>query len=201
MFDGPDGVGKTSQIQLVADLLTREGYVIHITRVHGGTPFGEKLREVSLSDTPRLPSTDLYLSHTMHIELAHDLHERKNKGEICLVDRSPATMWSYQVRASGLQEDFARPLIEKSFKLLSPDVLVIYLTSLHVLKQRMTERANPKGDYFEDQQDSFKEWTIIGYTEAAKMFDGKVIEASSSMQDVHGQTMKLIRPLLPKHEQ
>lgn len=201
MFDGPDGVGKTEQIRLAAETLTSEGYDVYTTRVHGGTPFGEKLRDVSLSDTPRTPSTDLYLSHTMHIELAHDLRERKQKGQICLVDRSPATMWSYQVRASGLSEEFAKPVIEKSFELLDPKLLIIYLTSLHILKQRIAGRETAHNDFFENQQDSFHEWTIVGYTEAVKMFHGVTIDASASIDVVHQNTMEHIRKILSKHDQ
>jgi thymidylate kinase len=137
----------------------------------------------------------------MHIELAHELHQRKQQGEICLVDRSPATMWSYQVRASGLPEDFARPVIEKSFQLLAPDVLIIYLTSLHILKSRLNGRAEGNDDFFQNKQDSYHEWTIIGYTEAARMWGGQTVDATPGIDVVHQQTMTLIRPVLPERKQ
>ena len=199
-FDGPDGVGKTTQLNMVAEKLRSEEHRVYTTRVHGGTPFGEKLRDVSLSDTPRQPITDLYLSRTMHAELAHDLHERRNSGEICLVDRSPAAMWSYQVRAGGLDESLARPVIEEDFRWFNADLLLVYIASLHILKQRITDR-NEKHDYFEDQADQYHEWTLIGYTEAEKLFGATIIDASMSQSDVHHATMQQIRKIIPAPKQ
>lgn len=200
-FDGPDGVGKTEQLRRAADQLTAEGHKVYCTRVHGGTPFGEKLREVSLSNTPRTSLTDLYLSRTMHAELAHDLHARRSKGEICLVDRSPASMWAYQVRASGLDEHIARPVIDEDFRWFKADLLLIYMTSLHILKQRIASRTNEKHDYFEDQADSYHEWVIVGYAEAAKIWNGKVVDAAPSIDAVHARTMELIRTIIPAPKQ
>ena len=53
-FEGGDGVGKTTQIALVADRLDAAGQGSLITREPGGTPFVERLRELILArETPQ----------------------------------------------------------------------------------------------------------------------------------------------------
>ena len=196
MFDGPDGAGKTVQLTMAADALRKQGYDVYCTRIHGGTPLGELLREVSLSDTPRTPLADLLLSQVIQVELAHDLGKRLRHGHICLIDRSPLSMWAYQVRGSGLDEDIARPVIASSLSLLHPDDMLIYNTTLEILRQRLAGRGAAKSDYFESKPDAFHERVIAGYNEAAAEFDATVIDAGRSIDAVHIETMKHISRLL-----
>ncbi len=197
MFDGPDGVGKTSVLQQIADNLTTRGYTVHTTRVHGGTSIGEQLRSVSLSKTPRTAITDLYISKAIHAELAHDLQKRRHAGEICLVDRSPAAMWAYQVRAGCLDLDFALPIINDSFLMFKADAVLVYKADLHVLHERLSARGDGKTDYFESQPDSYHERVIVGYAETVELFDTTLIDAHAPMADVAARTMRYIDPLLP----
>ncbi len=192
MFDGPDGVGKTEQIRLAEEVLKNQNRQVYVTRIHGGTPIGEKLREISLSDIPRTPYTDLFISRAIQAELTKDLHEKRAQGIICLVDRSPASMWAYQVRASGLPEEYALPLIQDSFRMFSADSILVYEASLHVLNERLLKRSDSRRDYFESKPDSFHEWVIIGYTETSKLFGTTLIDASGSIESVHQKTMEIL---------
>ena len=71
-FDGPDGVGKTTQVKIAADFLSKFSDT-HVTRAAGGTPIGEELRKVSLGDKPRSPEVNVYLSLAMHTALGQDI--------------------------------------------------------------------------------------------------------------------------------
>ncbi len=184
MFDGPDGVGKTEQIGLIADSLRSDGHDIHLTRVHGGTPIGELLRDVSLSSVPRTALTDLLISQAIHAELAADIAARRAAGTTCLVDRSPASMWSYQVCASGLSPEQAKPIIESDFALFDPDLLLIYVARLDVLRSRLAGRPGSKRDYFEGQPDAYHQRVIDGYRQSAELFGGVLIDASGTKRDV-----------------
>jgi dTMP kinase len=191
MFDGPDGVGKTRQVELAADRLTKQGESVYVTRAHGGTPVGEKLRLVSLSDTPRRPLTDLLLSRTIHAELAYELHIKRSLGTTCLVDRSPASMLAYQVYGSGLDADIAYPVINNDMQYFDPTLLLIYTADLAVLESRRRHRGGA-GDYFEDKPADYHNRVIAGYAEAAQLYGGIIIDASGSIESVHEQTMEII---------
>lgn len=191
MFDGPDGVGKTTMLTDVAARLKNAGREVYTTRVHGGTPIGEKLREVSLSDTPRSAYTDLFISRAMHAELAGDLQSRRARGALCLVDRSPASMWAYQVRAGGLPADYALPFIKEDFEMFNADLVLVYLASSALLKQRIAGRSRST-DYFENKPDDFIEATLLGYQESEQLFGTKVIEASGSLPAVADQTAEAL---------
>ena len=89
MFDGPDGVGKSTQLQLATQDLEAQGYTIHTTRVVDGTPIGEALRKVLFADFARSPKTDLFIARAMYAELCEDLQKERQQAKIILVDRSP----------------------------------------------------------------------------------------------------------------
>jgi dTMP kinase len=202
MFDGGDGVGKSEQQKLAAQAVEALGVPVHSSRAHGGTVIGEALRKVSLSpDLPRTAYTDLLLSQTMHAQLAHEINQRRNQGISEFVDRGPGAMWSYQVRASRLSADIARPIIEADFKLFDPDLLIIYTASRAILAARLANRKDKKPDYFEDQPESFHVQVAEGYREVAEMFGGVIIDASGTIEEVHRSTMGLILPLFIAKDQ
>ena len=53
-MEGPDGSGKTTQIQLLSEFLKEQGYEVLITREPGGTPISEAVRELLLTVTTLL---------------------------------------------------------------------------------------------------------------------------------------------------
>ena len=72
-LEGPEGSGKTSHIPAMAEAIRQAGYQVVVTREPGGTPVGEKIREVVLSpDTPELcDTTELMLfaaARAQHID-------------------------------------------------------------------------------------------------------------------------------------
>lgn len=198
MFDGPDGVGKTTQIQLVAEDLTTQGYRVHTTRSHGGTPFGEKLREVSLSDIERSALTDYYLSLTMHSALRDDVHARRDAGEIILIDRSPLAIWAYQVFASGLDRQTVEQEIDADMQAFDVDLVIVYEAGLDVLQRHLAQRnQSAKTDYFESKPADYFERVIAGYQFAAARYQATVIDASTTITDVHTASTAAIRTILP----
>lgn len=192
MFDGPDGVGKTEQIAMAQAALVKLGYDVYVTRSHGGTPIGESLRAVSLSDMPRTAETDLYLSRAIQAELAHDLKNRRVNNTICLVDRSPLSMWSYQVKGSGVSGDLGMSVIRDGLKALSPDLLIVYTAPVSVLRTRMKARNKQKSDYFESKPDDYFERVIVGYEEASELFGAVAINAEGTREEMHQKTMEVI---------
>jgi dTMP kinase len=199
MFDGPDGVGKTTQLHMAAEALTAKGYEVYLTKTHGGTPIGEALRDVSLSDLERTPLTDMYISLAMHSALAEVIEDKREKGVIVLVDRSPLSIVAYQAYGSGLDKEFTLGIVDIDMQLFKPDCIIIYDASTEVTLARMQERNkknNAKKEYFESKPPEYFARVANGYREAAAHFHAEVIDASEGAQHVHKQTMKHLKTLL-----
>ena len=196
IFDGPDGAGKTTQVEHVAKELSSQGFSVHLTRGHGGSPFGEELRTVSLGGTPRSARADLYLSLAIHSELQADISDRLQQGEIILMDRGPDSIWAYQVYGDGLDAAFAAPLIDNDRSRFNPRLTLCYIASLSTLRGRMSARPGPKADYFENKGDAYFERVISGYQFAAKRYRNPIINAEPDVATVYDETMRLISAVL-----
>lgn len=162
-FDGPDGAGKTTQLDLAAEYLTGQGYSVWTTRHSGGTQIGERLREVSLSDTPRTAETDVYISMAMGVALSEELQKHRQLGDICLIDRSPLALLAYNGYGSQLDdlkmaENFTKELLVRE----EIDLLVMFSADQATVAKRMQGRSQTK-DYFEKKGEDFFSRVRRGY--------------------------------------
>jgi dTMP kinase len=191
-LDGPDGVGKTTQLGLLADYLQEKGCRVHTTRHSGGTPIGEELRKASLSEHPRSAETDVYISLAMGQALSEDIHERKARGEFVLLDRSPLAVLAYNGFGSQLADmSTAYQACERLFKSEEIDVLLFLNAPQNVINARREKRGTK--DYFETKNAAFHERVRNGYEAGLAFlqdhaeFGSKVvlIDATASVQDIH----------------
>lgn len=196
-FEGIDGVGKTTQLELVAKELRNEGWGVQTARGHGGTPIGEKLREVSLSDTPRPVETDLYMSLGMHKALAYEVDTFRARGQIVLIDRGPLSIAGYQMYGDGLDFELGWKALAEDLGSFLPELNILYTAAVPVARQRILQRADTKkSDYFESRPNGFFDAVQQGYMEAASRFETTIIDAEQPLDDVHGQTMATITKVI-----
>lgn len=200
MFDGPDGVGKTTQLHLAKQELGRRGYDLCHTRVNGGSPIGEQLRQVLLSDIERPPETDLHVVIGMYYALAKELATYRHSGTVCLVDRSPLSIMGYQVYGSGIDEKQGLNACKEVLALVEPELIISYQAPFNVLLQRRDQRlamdiTHPT-DYFEQKSDHYVMSVMEGFRVAAERFKAISIDAEPDIQSVHETTMEEIGMLL-----
>ena len=72
-FEGPDGSGKTTQVEMLRDFLSDRGYEVYVTREPGGTKIGEKIRDIVLDKAnPEMSDTTEMLlyaaSRAQHVD-------------------------------------------------------------------------------------------------------------------------------------
>lgn len=191
-IDGPDGVGKTTQVDLLKDYFLSQKEKVHVARQSGGTPIGEELRKVSLSSHPRSAVTDLFISLAMGSALSEDLTTRKNKGEIVIIDRSPLAIIAYNGYGSQLQEmKLAFDACEALFKREQIDLLIFLDAPTEVTYKR--RKARNAKDYFENQNDAFHDRVREGYKAGLELIQNKnsgiktriaVVDASTDVDSV-----------------
>ncbi len=199
MFDGPDGVGKTTQLELAAESLRADGRKVYTTKTHGGTEIGEALRKVSLSPIDRNPLTDMYISLAMHSALAEIIETKRQEGYCVLVDRSPLSNIAYQAYGSGLDIEFTTGIIDIDMQLFKPDCVIVYDAPASVTRKRMTSRNaknHAKKEYFESKSPEYFERVAQGYRAAAAHFNATVIDASDPIDVVHNKTLKILKKCL-----
>ncbi len=161
-IDGPDGSGKTKQIELLATYFVGKGRTVHKTRTSGGTPIGEKLRTVSLSAVARPAMTDFHISLAMLHALAEDVVQRKARGEVVLIDRSPLAMVAYNAYGSQMEDkQISCDASVQFFAQLQVDLLIFLSAAPDILEGRRKGRG--VNEYFESQGPEYHKRVTEGY--------------------------------------
>ena len=196
-FDGPDGAGKTTQLNLAAEALKKAGHEVIVTRTMGGTPIGEMLRQAMLTETSRPTETDLHIAVATQYALADEVIKHRDKGHIVLIDRSPLSIIGYQVHGDGLDSELGYETVEDLLDLFTPNLLIIYEADIDLLAERRSKRnQETQVDYFENKPQDYHQKVAEGFGIAAKKFGATVIKADDSIESVHQATMSKIQTLL-----
>lgn len=140
-LEGSEGCGKTSQMALLVDFLTREGYPILATREPGGTEIGDQVRSVivSLRNTGMLPTTEILLFQASRAQLVGQvIRPHLESGGIVISDRYGDSTLAYQ--GYGYQNELAplRQLVDFATGGLKPDLTLLLDLDVEAgLKRRM----------------------------------------------------------------
>ena len=104
-FEGGEGVGKTTQIQIARDTLERAGIEVVVTREPGGTPMAEAIRELLLAprDEPVHQLTELLLMFAARAQHVHGkIIPALEAGQWVLCDRFTDATYAYQGGGRGV---------------------------------------------------------------------------------------------------
>ncbi len=107
-LEGPDGSGKTKQIQPLANFLKEKGYTVLTAREPGGTAIGDQVRDIlmNLDNTSMRPRTETLLFCAARAQLVEEvIRPQLEKGEVVLLDRYADSTMAYQ--GYGHQNDLA----------------------------------------------------------------------------------------------
>lgn len=196
VFEGIDGSGKTTQLKKAEAALAARGWDVVSTRNLGGTPIGEKLRQVILSHLERPPTANLYISAAVQEALIEHVQSLRSQGKIILLDRGPLSLAAYEIYGNGLDVNLGWPLVDSGMKRLKPELVLLYEADIKIALER-TKHGTGKADYFESKSESYFKEVAEGYSDIAKKFKNIVsIDASLSIEMVHSQTMLKLERIL-----
>lgn len=104
-FEGIDGAGKSSHVEWLAETLRQRDLVVHVTREPGGTPLGEKLRELLLNESMHLETETLLMFAARREHLAQVIEPALSRGEWVVCDRFTDATFAYQGGGRGLDRN------------------------------------------------------------------------------------------------
>ncbi len=186
-FDGIDGAGKTTQINLLADKLRQQGKTVYITREPGGTALAEKIRELLLStDNQMAPITELLLmfaSRAEHLETI--LRPKVLQGEWIICSRfSDATM-AYQGYARGVDLGKIKAIANVVHSDFNPDISLFLDLPAETAAERRIGRGEAT-DRIEAEDIAFMKAVRNGYLDIAKHepIRCKIIDATDTVEQM-----------------
>ena len=204
-FEGADGGGKSTQVQLAAAWLREQGYEVVTTREPGGTVLAEKVRELVLDPNLPLNSTSqslLYLAaRSEHVEKV--IRPALETGKIVLCDRFSDSTLVYQGLSLGkelAELTVMQQLCSFATAGLEPDLTIVLDGRPEVLAKRRELRGVT--DRYEQQGLDFQHKLRDGFLTLAKAEPEriKVLNAEDSMEEVAAAVQKAIANLLQEAE-
>ncbi|HON08705.1 MAG TPA: dTMP kinase, partial [Verrucomicrobiota bacterium] len=145
-FEGTEGCGKTTQVQMLAQKLQKEGLPVVVLREPGGTPIGEEIRHTlkhSLNNAAMTPEAELLLLNASRAQLVREvIRPALKSGKIVLCDRFYDSTTAYQGYGRGLNLDDVRKIIEFAVGETRPDLTLFLDIPLELSLKRRTIRKN-----------------------------------------------------------
>jgi dTMP kinase len=184
-FEGIEGSGKSTQIDLLESHLKELGYKVAKLREPGGTLMGEKIRDIFLQDTSEKvdPITEAFLLYASRKHLDQNfLREKINQGYVVIADRYSDATVAYQCFGKGLEKDFI-DLIHNSSNLLTPDLTFYMDISAEMSRERISDREM---DRMESESVEFFDRVRQGYLQIASENPERVIslDANKSINEL-----------------
>lgn len=143
-FEGSDGCGKSTQIQLLAEYLTARGEIVNLSREPGGCPISERIREIILSLDSKGMSAEcealLYAAARVE-HVKETILPALQRGEIVLCDRYLDSSFAYQASGRELGDEFVRQINKAASDLAQPDRTLLFDISRETARKRMAGGA------------------------------------------------------------
>jgi dTMP kinase len=207
-FEGPEGSGKTTQIQALHDYLRERGHPVLLTREPGGTSIGNQIREVLLSPGNRemLPAAEILLFSASRAQLVGQvIRPALAQGTIVLCDRFADSTLAYQGYGHGLNLELLRTITAFATGGLVPD-LTIYL-DLDVeegLRRKLAAHraGGTDWDRLDQQEVAFHQRVRQGYRQlaAAEPQRWLVVDAARSTDEIQRAIREKVEELIEEKQ-
>lgn len=199
-MEGPDGSGKTMQMDLLEEALRRQGLSVVRSREPGGTRIGEAIRGIILSpdytEMDAMTEALLYAaSRAQHV--AEKIRPAMQQGSIVLLDRFLDSSLVYQGIGRGMTIETVEAINRFATGGLQPDMtIMVYIDYEEGLRRK--KRQNGSLDRMEAQQESFHRRVNEGYRQLAERYPQRIqlVDGARDPQIVHQDILKRVQNLV-----
>ena len=197
VFEGVEGSGKGTQMELARRFLESKGLHVVATREPGGTGFGDRLRETILDPATGTvdPRAEALVFAAARAQLvATVIRPALDEGKVVLCDRFIDSSVAYQGAARGLGEQDVLALNAWATQGLFPDLVIL----LHIEPEEGLARANDERDRFESEDLAFHAKVADAYLKIADEHPNRfhVVDARGTPEEVHGRVREGLDRLL-----
>ena len=196
-IEGIDGSGKTTQARLLVEWLQGQGHRVRATREPGGTPAGNKIRELVLSNDhspPPVAELFLYLADRA-VHVSEVVRPALEVGEVVVCERYTDSTLAYQGYGRGLDLGLLQRLNEMATGGLSPD-----LTLVLDLAPEQARLDETRLDRLESEGLAFLGRVATGFRELVRQEPERIreVDASQEVEAVQHQIVAAVRGLLDR---
>jgi len=203
-FEGPDGSGKTTQINMLKGYLENKGFEVILTREPGGTEFGEEIRRILLDlkhkDMDEKAEMLLYAAaRAQHVSKL--IKPALLQGKMVLCDRFVDSSYAYQGVGRGLGIKLVEQVNEIALAGVYPDLTILLNIEP---KMGLARSANSKGlpDRLESEKIGFHEKVREGFLRVCEQNSNRIkeVEAGDSIEQVFKTVIEHVNNLIvPKN--
>lgn len=198
-FEGGEGSGKTTQTQALYQRLTRLGIPAVLTHEPGGTPLGDRVRELLKWGQWELsPRAELLLFAAARAQLvARVIGPALEQGQVVICDRFAASTVAYQGYARGLDISDIEKVNAIATQGRQPDLIVLLDVAVEL---GLARKAASPPDRFEQEQTGFHQKLRRGYLRLAAADPERwlVVNATLPPKQVEQLIWQRVSPLLPQ---
>jgi dTMP kinase len=197
-LEGPEGAGKSTNREYLAERLRERGVDVLLTREPGGTPLAERIRELLLapSDEPMASDTELLLVFAARAQhLQQVIRPALARGAVVLCDRFTDATYAYQGGGRGLSGERIAQLENFVQGELRPDLTLIFDLPVEVGLARAAARG--RLDRFEQEGRGFFEAVRQAYLQRAAQAPQRyrVLDAGQTLAQVQADLDALLPSL------
>ena len=198
-FEGGDGAGKTTQIEMLRNWLERQGHTVVVTREPGGTDIGVELRNIVLHHRGFLAPRAEALLYAA--DRAHHIHTivrpALERGDVVVQDRYFDSSVAYQGAGRVLSEEEVRDLSLWATEHLMPQLTVVLDIPADIARERR-DSDNRVFDRLEAEADDFHERVRQAYHRLADAEPERflMIDGQRPVDDIHAEVVSRVSALL-----
>ena len=198
-FEGGDGSGKSTQIQILREFLEERGYDVILTREPGGTPISEKIRSIILdkanSEMDDMTEALLYAAARAQL-VSQIIRPALEEGKVVICDRFVDSSMAYQAYARWLG-DSVQTINAFAVGDCMPDLTILLKVNPQVGSSRI---GNRERDRIELASSDFHKKVYEGYLQLEKLYPERIvgIDAADTIENISGIISERIAGLLER---
>ena len=197
-LEGLDGAGKSVATEAVVSTIQEAGFEVVTTREVGGTPIGEKLRELVLSrDSDILPNAEVLLmfaARSQHLEQLILPNIKAGRWVVC--DRFTDSTYAYQGGGRELSFDRIAQIEQWAQGEFRPDLTLLFDADIKTAQQRVRQIDSP--DRFEKETDAFHDRVRAAFINLHTLQPERIkyIDATRDVEEVKSISQRFIKEFI-----